>query len=179
MSVLIQRIEERLAACNTNTSRASLATGLGRQYIRDIVVGKSKSPSLQGLTAVARVLGCSVSYLIGETDDLCDVSQDAVHSPVEPLHVERKTNLAGLEAVHLPTEALPENEAREGGSHATPSRVSELLEYAQEVTDLLHALDKVGDGIGGADGFAVSAVALNAKYVADNLVNALKAMGAK
>lgn len=59
------------------------------------------------------------------------------------------------------------------------SKLAEILEYVEEVCDLLHALDKVGDGIGGADGFAVSAVALNAKSVIDNVVDALKAMGAK
>ncbi|RSC31511.1 XRE family transcriptional regulator [Agrobacterium sp. FDAARGOS_525] len=95
------------------------------------------------------------------------------------LALEIPSNLAGLEAVHLADEALPENEAREGGSHATPSRVSELLEYTQEIHDLLHALDKMGDGIGGADGFAVSAVALSAKSIADNVAHALQTMGAE
>ncbi|KNY35572.1 helix-turn-helix transcriptional regulator [Agrobacterium sp. SUL3] len=56
---------------------------------------------------------------------------------------------------------------------------AEIMEYVEEIRDLLHALDKIGDGIGGADGFAVSAVALNAKSIADNVIDALRAMGAK
>ncbi|MDX3930238.1 MAG: hypothetical protein QHC90_31250 [Shinella sp.] len=51
-----------------------------------------------------------------------------------------------------------------------------LREQIKEVIDLLHAMDKIGDGIGGADGYAVSAVALNAKSIADNVVDALKAI---
>ena len=56
-------------------------------------------------------------------------------------------------------------------------KLTDLREQIEEITDLLHALDKIGDGIGGADGFAVSAVALNARSVADNVLDALKAMG--
>lgn len=48
-------------------------------------------------------------------------------------------------------------------------KMVELAEQAQEVIDLLGALDKIGDGIGGADGFAVSAVAIAARSVADNV----------
>ncbi|WP_313760205.1 helix-turn-helix transcriptional regulator [Rhizobium sp.] len=67
-------------------------------------------------------------------------------------------------------------EAREGGPHDAISRASDLREYIEEVIDLLHALDKIGDGIGGADGYSVSAVALAAKSVADNALDTVKAM---
>jgi hypothetical protein len=53
-------------------------------------------------------------------------------------------------------------------------KIVELTEQAQEVVDLLHALDKIGDGIGGADGFAVSAVAIAARSVADNVYQYFK-----
>lgn len=56
------------------------------------------------------------------------------------------------------------------------NKVVELREQIEEVIDLLHALDKVGDGIGGADGYAVSAVALTAKSVADNVLSSIQAM---
>ncbi len=55
-------------------------------------------------------------------------------------------------------------------------RLTELREQIEEISDLLHALDKVGDGIGGADGYAVSAVALNAKSIAQNSLSLLQAM---
>ncbi|MDX3927653.1 MAG: helix-turn-helix domain-containing protein [Shinella sp.] len=55
-------------------------------------------------------------------------------------------------------------------------KLSELREQIEEVADLLHGLDKIGDGIGGADGYAVSAVALNAKSVADSALDMIRAM---
>jgi transcriptional regulator with XRE-family HTH domain len=59
------------------------------------------------------------------------------------------------------------------------NKLSELREQIEEVIDLLHALDKIGDGIGEADGFAVSAVALNAKSIAENVLDGFRAMGGK
>ena len=53
-------------------------------------------------------------------------------------------------------------------------RAAEVLEYIEEISDLLHAIDKIGDGIGGADGFAVSAVALNAKSLAENALGIIR-----
>jgi transcriptional regulator with XRE-family HTH domain len=59
------------------------------------------------------------------------------------------------------------------------ARLSELREQIVEVDDLLHALDKIGDGIGGADGFAISAVALNAKSIIANVLDHLRSMRVK
>lgn len=59
------------------------------------------------------------------------------------------------------------------------SRLPDLQEQIEEISAFLHALDKIGDGIGGSDGYAVSAVALNAKSMAENVLDALLAMGAK
>lgn len=290
MSVLIQRIQERLGACNTNVSRASIATGFGRQYIRDILVGKSKSPSVDGLAAIAEVLGCSVSYLIGESDEVGEPDAGFVRSQKAQrlfdlrnaaefasaseaaraagvsvstyIHHENGTReyneqsariyadtfgssvawlLLGLKTPDQQTECADVSEAKATtignkirqarkslnmgqaeladfmgvtvqavsqwernenmpsginllklsehlridlphGINVHPENIpklAELLEQVEEIHDLLHALDKVGDGIGGSDGFAVSAVALNAKSIADNVINALKAMGAK
>lgn len=60
----------------------------------------------------------------------------------------------------------------------TPCRAADLQEQIEEVLDLLHALDKIGDGIGGADGYAVSAVALAARAALDNARDMLRAMEA-
>lgn len=59
------------------------------------------------------------------------------------------------------------------------TRLSELREQLEEVIDLLHAIDKIGDGIGGADGYSVSAVAIAAKSMAANALDAVRAMGGK
>jgi hypothetical protein len=69
MDTLVARLKERIEACNTNISRASLEMGFGRQILRDIINGRSKSPSIAVVEAAARVLDCSVSYLVGETDE--------------------------------------------------------------------------------------------------------------
>lgn len=56
------------------------------------------------------------------------------------------------------------------------ARLSELREQIEEVSDLLHALDKIGDGIGGKDGYAVSAVASNAKAIAESALDRVRTM---
>lgn len=76
--------------------------------------------------------------------------------------------------------ALPEQETREGEEWTTvdPSRVSELRDEIETAYDLLTALDKAGDGIGGDLGHGVSAVALAARAALDNARSMLKAMEA-
>lgn len=73
--VFISRVKSRVSALDTNISRVSLEMGLGRQYLRDVLSGKSKSPSIDGAIRAAAVLQCSVAYLIGEIDDLKPISQ--------------------------------------------------------------------------------------------------------
>ena len=201
MSVLIERIQERLAACKTNPTRASAQIGLGKHYLRDIIYGRSQTPGINGLAETARVLGCSVAYLIGETDEL-----EAAAGP-DPIGIggliraARKAKDLGqadiadqlgvtVQAVSQweRSETMPSGinllklsgilgiELPHGVVIPGQNKLTDLREQIEEITDLLHALDKIGDGIGGADGFAVSAVALNAKYIADNVLDALKAM---
>lgn len=69
MDQTIERIAQLIEARGTNPSALSLELGMGRQYVRDILAGKSKSPSLEGVTRIAKALGCSVAYLAGEIDD--------------------------------------------------------------------------------------------------------------
>ncbi|WP_275790478.1 hypothetical protein [Pararhizobium gei] len=73
----------------------------------------------------------------------------------------------------------PELDAAVAGALAAEHdmKLQAAIDDAEEVRDLLHALDKIGDGIGGADGYAVSAVAIAARSVADNLVHGLKVLG--
>ncbi|KRB51807.1 hypothetical protein ASE04_09765 [Rhizobium sp. Root708] len=78
-------------------------------------------------------------------------------------------DILGTDLPHGPADGLSAPAPRS-------SNLTQLRESLDEVIDLLHALDKVGDGIGGADGYSVSAVALAAKSVADNALDAVKAM---
>lgn len=76
--------------------------------------------------------------------------------------------------------ALPEQETREGEDWTAvdPSRVSELRDEIETAYDLMTALDKTGDGIGGDVGHGVSAVALAARAALDNARSMLNAMEA-
>lgn len=56
------------------------------------------------------------------------------------------------------------------------ARISELRDEIETAFDLLTALDKTGDGIGGDIGHGVSAVALAARAALDNARSMLKAM---
>ncbi len=67
-AVICHRIQARLDATGKSVSKASLDAGLSRTAVRDILTGKSSSPSIDTLAAIARSLGCSVSYLIDEGD---------------------------------------------------------------------------------------------------------------
>lgn len=60
------RIQSRLDDIGKSVSKAPVDAGLSRSAIRDILSGKSASPSVDTLVAIARSLDCSVSYLIGE-----------------------------------------------------------------------------------------------------------------
>jgi transcriptional regulator with XRE-family HTH domain len=66
---LSARLLDRINAAGTNPSRLSEDAGLGRTAVRDILSGKSNSPSVDTIVALAQVLGCSVAYLIGEVTD--------------------------------------------------------------------------------------------------------------
>ena len=58
----------------------------------------------------------------------------------------------------------------------TSFRIPELRDEIETAYDLLTALDKTGDGIGGDLGHGVSAVALAARAALDNARSMLKAM---
>jgi transcriptional regulator with XRE-family HTH domain len=67
--ILAERLKARFAALKTNATQAALQAGLGKTAVRDIIAGKTKSPTMDTLARLANVLGCSVAYLIGDTDD--------------------------------------------------------------------------------------------------------------
>lgn len=66
MSVVADRILSRLDEVGLTASRASEEAGLSKTAVRDIVTGKSKSPTIGTLTALCGPLECDVSYLTGE-----------------------------------------------------------------------------------------------------------------
>lgn len=58
-------IQSRMAELGANPSAVALKAGLSRSAVRDIMSGKSKSPSVDTLKAIATALECQVSDLLG------------------------------------------------------------------------------------------------------------------
>lgn len=64
MSNLAENILSRLETLRMTPTRASKEAGLGESAIRDIITGKSKSPSINTLQALSQVLECKLSDLL-------------------------------------------------------------------------------------------------------------------
>lgn len=47
----------------------SRAAGLGETYVRDLIIGKVRSPSHENLIRISEVLGCKVSDIFQSTDE--------------------------------------------------------------------------------------------------------------
>lgn len=70
MSQLAERIRERLEATGKTARGASLEAGLGPDAIRIILDGRSVSPRMATIAALAPVLECDVAYLMGDEEPL-------------------------------------------------------------------------------------------------------------
>lgn len=68
-TTLMRRVREKLESANLSPTAAAERAGLNRGAIRDILNGKTSSPRLKTLAAIAAALGTSVNYLSGEIDD--------------------------------------------------------------------------------------------------------------
>ena len=61
-----QRIEMRLAQIGMSASALEQKAGLSSGAVRSILLGRSSNPTINTLTAIARVLDCSISDLAEE-----------------------------------------------------------------------------------------------------------------
>jgi len=66
MAIQIDRLQERLDTLGMNPAQASRLAGLSRDTIRNIMRGQSKNARSDTISALARILQCSVPYLLGE-----------------------------------------------------------------------------------------------------------------
>ncbi|WP_298699214.1 XRE family transcriptional regulator [uncultured Brevundimonas sp.] len=69
LTLIKRRIQERLDATGLDMKSASLEAGLGETFVRDILK-RDREPSASKLQDLSRILGCTVAYLVGETDIL-------------------------------------------------------------------------------------------------------------
>lgn len=68
-SILQYQLKTRLADKNLTVSALEKRAGLGTNSVRKILIGTSKDPGIRVLRAIANVLGCSVSELLGEKQE--------------------------------------------------------------------------------------------------------------
>ncbi len=68
--IVAERIRARLDALGKTARGASLEAGLSPDAIRGVLRGMSKTPRGETLQRLARVLDCSITYLLGESDDI-------------------------------------------------------------------------------------------------------------
>lgn len=68
MNSLVDRLNERLAATGQSARAASIRAGLGPDAIRNVLTGRSGSPKMSTVRALAQALDTTIPYLMGETD---------------------------------------------------------------------------------------------------------------
>ena len=73
-TVLQRRVRERLDALGLKAAPLAKSAGLGESFVRDILRGRTASPSAANLQKLAAALDTSAEYLLGETDDLLPAS---------------------------------------------------------------------------------------------------------
>ena len=80
MSSLAERIQSRLDDLGTNASAVADEIGANRSLVRDIIKGKSRSPSLSTIQALCGPLKCTLSYLAGESEAVVEPDGDSTES---------------------------------------------------------------------------------------------------
>lgn len=93
--ILTTRLKDRMEKMGSNPTTLSTQSGLNRVAVRDILVGKSKNPSVETIQKIAASLECSVAYLIGEIDT--------------PVFVKGSPPLELASGVELPAQPKPYN----------------------------------------------------------------------
>lgn len=64
-----ERLRKRIEEVGEKNTRLSLCIGTNPTLVKDILEGKSKSPGIEKVAILAEKLGCTVGYLLGETEN--------------------------------------------------------------------------------------------------------------
>ena len=87
--VLKERINKKLQMRNLSVSSAERSAGIGGGSLRNFLVGKTKSPTLETLSALSSILNCSLPELLGlETDDPTVSEETPINLPLYSQTVE-------------------------------------------------------------------------------------------
>lgn len=68
-TVLQRRVRERMAEMDVKAAPLAVSAGLGISFVRDILRGKTRSPSAENLGRLAKALGTTPAYLTGTSDE--------------------------------------------------------------------------------------------------------------
>lgn len=66
-TILQRRVRERMEAMDVKAAPLALSAGLGISFVRDILRGKTTSPSALNLTKLATALNTTPAYLMGQS----------------------------------------------------------------------------------------------------------------
>ena len=69
MAIDVERLRARMSEMGMSPQATSLAAGLKRDAVRNILRGVSKNARTDTITSLARTLSCSVDYLMGAGGD--------------------------------------------------------------------------------------------------------------
>lgn len=130
MTNIAQQIDARMKAQNLSITSLEAKSGVKPHAVRNILTGKSKSPSAVNLQAIADVLGCSVKDLLATPAALQEKEN---HKSLEDLLKEEHANSSLMEECVK----VIEDRIQKLGKNIT---TAQFLTYVKEV--YLHSLQK-------------------------------------
>lgn len=89
MTPIAQQIDARMKAHDLSIMALETKSGLKPHAVRNILTGKSKSPSAVNLQAIADVFGCSVKDLLATPSVL---QEEGIHKSLDDLLTEKHVN---------------------------------------------------------------------------------------
>lgn len=148
---VIERIEERLAALGKKAEGASKDAGLGRDFIRTLQRRPDTSPRADNLSALAKELGTTTSYLLGEVEDIEPSVQRMPVPAMITLPIRYEVAAGPWRAVdELSQEPLGWSEAQSFPNLPYPQWLERVVgdSFDREIPDgaLIHVVDAVAMG---------------------------------
>ena len=107
-NILQHRLKEKLQKRNISVHALEKSAGLKRSAVDNILRGKSKKPSAEILTAICRILGCSIDTLLGNPENI-NITQKIPQAPVNQSQ-KPFNNKMYAEAVSVATDTLLQKE---------------------------------------------------------------------
>lgn len=95
LTVLQDRLKDRLKHLDIAPSRASTESGLNHTFVKSILAGTA--PNVVNLARLAGFLGVSISYLVGETDEI--EGAETARAASMPVYAQVSSALQDLEAI--------------------------------------------------------------------------------